>query len=274
MTFRRDVGPICMSTVTSADGTTIGYEAYGQGPTVVFIGGATQHRAIDSRTTELAEELGKAGYTAIDYDRRGRGESTDVTPWALAREVEDLQALIEATGGPAALYTSSSGATIALEAARWKPHLVSKLFLYEPPFFRGNDGGAHVQALRELIADNQLEAAMRYNLTRVIRLPEEAVDGMAHEPWWPAMVAVAPTLVYDLAAVDDVNLDPDWDARWASVTVPTAVVSGDQTFPGMVEAADDVARSIPKARRLTLAGQGHGPATEAVLPVLREFLGA
>ena len=40
-----------MSTVTSADGTTIDYDAYGNGPTVIFIGGASQHRAIDQRTT-------------------------------------------------------------------------------------------------------------------------------------------------------------------------------------------------------------------------------
>ena len=47
-----------MSTVTSADGTTIDYDAYGSGP-VILIGGTTQHRAIDRRTTEIAHRLGE-----------------------------------------------------------------------------------------------------------------------------------------------------------------------------------------------------------------------
>ena len=105
-----------MSTVTSADGTTIDYDACGSGPTVILIGGASQHRAIDTRTTEIAKHLGQRGFTAVDYDRRGRGRSGDTSPWSLDREVEDLAALIEATGAPAALYTSSSGARIALAA--------------------------------------------------------------------------------------------------------------------------------------------------------------
>lgn len=261
-----------MSTVISADGTTIGYDAYGQGPTVVLIGGATQYRAIDPRTSELARRLGEAGYTAIDYDRRGRGDSTDTAPWSLDREVDDLRALIEAIHAPATLYTSSSGATIGLETARTHPTLVHKLALYEPPFFSGTDNRAHLQALHELLADGRRDDAMRYNLTQVIGLPKDAVDHMSSEPWWPAMLAVAPTIVYDLAAVNDVNLDPDWRSRWAAVAASTVVYSGDQTFPGLPEAADDVARAIPNATRRILAGQGHGPTAEAVLPDLLEFL--
>ena len=107
-----------MSTATSADGTIIDYDAYGEGPTVILIGGATQHRAIDQRTTEIAKQLAAEAFTAVDYDRRGRDRSGDTPPWSLAREVEDIAALIEATGAPAALYTSSSGATIALAAGQ------------------------------------------------------------------------------------------------------------------------------------------------------------
>ena len=79
-----------MSTVISADGTTIDYDAYGNGPTVIFIGGATQHRAIDQRTTEIAKQLAAEGFTAVDYDRRGRDRSGDTPPWSLDREVEDV----------------------------------------------------------------------------------------------------------------------------------------------------------------------------------------
>jgi pimeloyl-ACP methyl ester carboxylesterase len=95
---------------------------------------------------------------------------------------------------------------------------------------------------------------------------------MSHAPWWQSSLTVAPTLVYDLQTVHDVSTDPDWAARWAGVTRPTIVYSGDQTFPGLPEAADAVAAAIPQATRRVLPGQGHGPAPEAIAPVLVEFL--
>jgi pimeloyl-ACP methyl ester carboxylesterase len=248
-----------MSTVTSPDGTVIDYDRYGDGPAVIFIGGAAAYRAIDAATTQTARRLAAEGFTTVDYDRRGRGRSGDTQPWALDREVEDLAALITAVGGAAALCTNSSGADIALA-------------LYEPPFFAGADFTAHLAVLRLLLADGNNDEAMRYNLTSVIGLPAEVVDQMARAPWWPAMVAAAPTLVYDHAATHEVNLDPDWRGRWAKVTVPTIVCSGERTFPGLPEAADAVAAALPNASRRILAGQSHRPAPEAIVPVLVEFL--
>jgi hypothetical protein len=54
--------------------------------------------------------------------------------------------------------------------------------------------------------------------------------------------------------------------------VPAIVCSGDETFPGMSEAADAVTAALPNASRRTLPGQGHRPAPEAMLQVLLEFL--
>ena len=259
-----------MSTVTSADGTTIDYDAYGSGLGVILIGGASQYRAIDPRTTEIAKRLAGEGFTAVDYDRRGRGRSRDTPPWSLDREVEDLAALIEATGAPAALYTSSSGAAIALAAAAGIA--VSALALYEPPYFAGSDGREHIATLQRMLDEDQRDEATRYNLTAIIGLPGEAVDQMAEAPWWPGLVAVAPTLVYDHQASHDIETDPDWRARWARVTVPTVVYSGDRTFPGLPEAADAVAAALSNAQRRVLAGQDHGPAPEVIVPELVKFL--
>jgi pimeloyl-ACP methyl ester carboxylesterase len=247
-----------MSAVTSADGTVVDYDRYGDGPAVIFIGGAATYRAIDEATTQTAGRLAAEGFTAVDYDRRGRGRSGDTPPWALAREVEDVAALITAVGGAAALCTNSSGADIALAAASAGVG-VTALALYEPPFFAGRSFTEPLAALRSLLAEGKNEEAMRYNLTSVIGLPAEVVEGMAQAPWWAAMVAAAPTLVYDHAATNEINLDPDWRGRWAKVTVPTIVCSGDQSFPGLPEAADAVAAALPKASRRTLPGQGHRP---------------
>jgi pimeloyl-ACP methyl ester carboxylesterase len=260
-----------MSTVTSPDGTVIDYDRYGDGPGVIFIGGAASYRAIDEGTTRTAKLMAAEGFTTVDYDRRGRGRSGDTPPWALDREVEDVAALIAEVGGAAALCTNSSGADIALAAATARVG-VTALVLYEPPFFAGRSFAEHITALRALLADGRNDEAMRYNLTSVIGLPADAVEGMARTPWWPAMVAAAPTLVYDHAATHEIAMDPDWRGRWAGVTVPTIVCSGDRTFPGMPEAADAVAAALPNASRRILPGQGHTPAPEAFVPVLVEFL--
>src|SRR6266496_3110283 len=165
-----------MSTVTSPDGTVIDYDRYGEGPAVIFIGGAASYRAIDEATTQTARRLAAEGFTTVDYDRRGRGRSGDTQPWALAREVEDVAALIEAVGGTAALCTNSSGADVALAAASAGIG-VTALVLYEPPFFAGRSLSAQLAALRSLLADGNNDEAMRYNLTSVIGLPAGVVAG-------------------------------------------------------------------------------------------------
>jgi hypothetical protein len=70
-------------------------------------------------------------------------------------------------------------------------------------------------------------------VTAIIGLPAQAIDAMAQAPWWPGLVAVAPTLVYDHKASHDIETGPGWRSRWAAVTVPTVVDSGDQIFPGL-----------------------------------------
>ncbi len=262
-----------MSTVTSADGTIIDYARYGAGPAVILIVGATSYRAIDANTTQTAKGLADAGFTAVVYDRRGRGASGDTLPWAVDREVEDVAALIKEAGGAAALYAESSGGGIALAAASAAAG-VTALALQEPPFFSGHDLSSDLDTLRGLLADGNRDEAMRYNLTSVIGLPPGMVEGMSHGPDWAAMVAIAPTLIYDLTMVNQINIDPAWRERWATISAPAIVCSGDQSFPGLREAADAVAAALPDASRRTLAGQSHRPAPEAIVPVLREFLAA
>ena len=118
-----------MNTVTSSDGTTIAYDRSGEGPPLVLIGGALSDRAAAGSLAEaLAPRL-----TAIAYDRRGRGDSGDTAPYAVEREIEDLEAIVAEAGGSAFVFGHSSGAALALEAAaRGLP--VTKLALYEPPF--------------------------------------------------------------------------------------------------------------------------------------------
>jgi pimeloyl-ACP methyl ester carboxylesterase len=147
-----------MSTITSKDGTTIAYDRSGEGPAVVLVDGAMGHRA-QFGARLLAAALADC-FTAYTYDRRGRGESSDTLPYAVEREIEDIEALIEEAGGSASLYGISSGAALAFEAARALRGKVRKLALYEPPYNDEDDARRAWRAYRKqlkklLVADRR-----------------------------------------------------------------------------------------------------------------------
>src|SRR5947199_6861992 len=126
-----------MRTVISKDGTALAFDQSGQGPALILVAGATATRLAEAAlSAHLAPH-----FTVFAYDRRGRGDSGDTAPYAVEREVEDLEALIREAGGSAFVFAISSGAALALEAAASRLN-VKKLALYEPPFMVGN--AAHV----------------------------------------------------------------------------------------------------------------------------------
>jgi pimeloyl-ACP methyl ester carboxylesterase len=115
--------------VQSKDGTAIAFDRLGDGPPVILVCGAsTARRANASLATHLAEH-----FTVFNYDRRGRGDSGDTAPYAVEREVEDIDAVIDAAGGSAFVYGTSSGGALALEAAA-SGLAVMRLALWEVPF--------------------------------------------------------------------------------------------------------------------------------------------
>src|SRR5947208_13088614 len=120
------------STVTSKDGTRIAYDKIGHGPAVILVAGALCSRSFWSGP-ELAKLLARS-FTVYNYDRRGCGDSGDTKPYALEREIEDIEALIDEAGGWAYLYGHSSGAALALEAAFRLGNKVKKLAMYEAPY--------------------------------------------------------------------------------------------------------------------------------------------
>src|SRR5207245_3763080 len=127
------VGGLWMRTVHSADGTKIAFDQTGQGPPVILIVGAFNDR---STGAPLAEAL-ESHFTVLNYDRRGRGASGDTQPYAVEREIEDLDALIQEAGGAAGVFGYSSGAILALEAAAGGLN-ITKLALYDAPYMVGD----------------------------------------------------------------------------------------------------------------------------------------
>ena len=179
-----------MGRVRSRDGTAIAFDRLGEGPALVLVDGALSHRSFGP-LVPLADVLAR-DFTVVRYDRRGRGESGDAAPYAVAREVEDLDAVLAAAGGPASVFGLSSGAALALEAAA-SGSAIAKLVLYEPPFdVEADEDTAYVERLNELIAEGRHGDAVEWFLAHA-GVPAEALDRMREQPDWPAFEAVAPT---------------------------------------------------------------------------------
>ncbi|HEX5502363.1 MAG TPA: alpha/beta fold hydrolase [Thermomicrobiales bacterium] len=259
-----------MGTVTSKDGTTIAFEQSGAGPAVILVGGATQTRAGNA---DLAALLAPR-FTVYNHDRRGRGESGDTPPYAVEREVEDIQALIAAAGGSACVYGTSSGSNLALAAAA-RGLAITKLALWEPIF--SVDAGhpvlpaGYVEHINELVSAGRRGDALELFFTQAAGMPAEFVAQMRQAPFWSAMEAVAHTLAYDGAVVEaDMASSPPPRERWAAVTMPTLVLDGG-TIPHLSGGARAMASALPHARHRALAGQPHNVDAGVMAPVLAEF---
>lgn len=266
-------------TIRSKDGTTIAFEQSGQGPALVLVGGMFEQRAMQSETAKLAAfPLLNQHFTVIHYDRRGRGGSTNTLPFAVEREIEDIEALIDHAGGSAHLYGISSGAALAFEAALAlsAKGKVKKLAMYEPPY---NDEAVSRQGWREFRRnlDEALAEGRRGDAVglfmMLLGMPAEHLEGMHHDPMWPMLEADAPTMAYDAAALGDEAAVPVEKA--AKLAIPALVMDGGATpYPFMNATAVALADAMPNGQHRTLAEQNHEVEPEAIAPLLVEFFGA
>ncbi len=256
-----------MDNVTSKDGTTIAFDRLGDGPPVVLVSGGSVDRGSNA---SLADVLARQ-FTVFNYDRRGRGPSGDTQPYAIQREVEDIEAVIGAAGGTAGLYGSSSGAALALEAtAAGLP--VTKLALWEPPYIVGEGRPRPdpdtASIYRKFVAEGRRGDAVEYFMAKVVGMPAEFVGFARSQPWWPAQEALAHTLAYDAEIMGDYNIPTE---RVAKVTVPTLVLTGGASFDWMVETAQTIVAALPDGRHQSLEGQSHDVSADVLGPVLAEF---
>jgi pimeloyl-ACP methyl ester carboxylesterase len=206
------------------------------------------------------------------YDRRGRGESGDTAPYAVAREVEDLAALLDATGGEAALFGVSSGGALVLEAAA-SGLPVRQAAVYEAPFADFLPGGAEQNAaytanLGKALGDGRRGDAVALFL-RLTGLAEEMIERARQSPMWAGMEAVAPSLAYDNAVMGDGLLPRE---RLAAISVPLLSVAGGASPAWMREAALAVAEAAPRGTYLELEGQTHMVEPGVLGPTLADFL--
>jgi pimeloyl-ACP methyl ester carboxylesterase len=260
-----------MKTVTSKDGTTIAFDQLGKGPALILVGGSLEHRALDAETSRLAAyPLMTQHFTLFHYDRRGRGDSTDTQPYAVQREIEDIEALINEARGSAFISGISSGGALAMEATIALPGKIKKLAMYEAPYnWPGFED--YQKQLKELVAaDRKGDALAAFMM--FLGMPADQLDEVRQLPMWPMWESVAHTLTYENAVLGEDASVPV--KRAAKITVPTLIMDGEvsaATYPFIHDAAVTLAKAILNAQYRTLEGQTHEVNPEALAPVLVEF---
>ncbi|MGW4124989.1 alpha/beta fold hydrolase [Nocardia sp. NPDC004711] len=262
-----------LTAVDSPDGSTIAVETIGSGAPVILIGGAFNDR---STVAALASTL-SPHVTAVSYDRRGRGGSTDVRgDFAVQSEIDDLAAVIEHAGGAAHVFGHSSGAALALEGVlRGLP--IDKVAVYEmPAVVDGNRAEPPADVFDRLVArlaSGDYDGAAELFLTEQVEVPAPVVADMRNAPVWEFLRAQANSLPYDVAVSGpQLRLQAD---RYATITIPALVVNGDQTWPWIQTANQALAAAIPGARRVVLPGADHEILAQPELlePLLLDFFG-
>jgi pimeloyl-ACP methyl ester carboxylesterase len=256
-----------IQTVTSKDGTRLAVDVVGTGPAIVLVSGGSVDRGSNAG---LADVL-KSDFTVYNYDRRGRGDSGDTLPYAVEREIEDIEAVIALTGGKAHLYGSSSGAGLAFEAAAAGAP-VDKLVLWEPPYNldpAGRPPADSVEQLDRMVAEGRRGDAATFFMVDMVRLPAEFAAFAKSQLWWPAQEAIAHTLAYDARVMGDYSVPVATAAR---ITVPTIILTGGASFPFFKPTAEALVAAMPDARTAELPEQQHNVDPTVLGPAMAEFL--
>jgi pimeloyl-ACP methyl ester carboxylesterase len=257
---------------TSADGTPIAFDHIGDGPALILVGGAFNDRNTPAALAALLAD----SFTVYTYDRRGRGDSGFTDPYAVEREVEDLESVIGAAGGSAALFGHSSGAQLSLEVAA-RGVSVSKLALFEPPYIvddsRPLKGDDYLTRLETAISEGRRRHAVEQFLTEAAGATPETVAGILESPMCVELEKLAHTLPYDERVMQPYMLGRPLPAEWRdSVTMPTLVMDGGNSPEWQRNACLALVQLLPDVTYRTLEGQDHAASPQAVAPVIEDFL--
>jgi pimeloyl-ACP methyl ester carboxylesterase len=246
----------------SADGTAIEFWRSGDGPVIVLVDAALSMHTESARLAALLAPR----FTVISYDRRGRGDSGETPPADPAREIEDIEALIDANGGTAFLFGSSSGAVLALDAASRLGRKVTGLFMYEPPFIVDDSRPPLPSDLPARIADlvdrDRRSEAVTAFYREAMGIPAPFVTAMRlFMPGWKQAKRIAHTLQYDFGTMAGTQDGKPLPAgRWSALRVPAKVMVGSKSEPFFHSGARALADALPTVEYESLEGGHHGSA--------------
>jgi pimeloyl-ACP methyl ester carboxylesterase len=259
-------------TITSRDGTAIAYTRRGFGPPLIIVDGAFCYRK-NGPATELALLLAQH-YTVFTYDRRGRGESGDTAPYAVAREIDDLRAVTKEGDAAPFVLGISSGAALTLQAVAAGVD-AKRIALYEPPYEAGDhprrlDDVRH--RLQAFVSAGDRAGAVRFFMTDVFGAPRAFVFAMPllMPAAWNRNKGVVHTTPYDLMILGERSVLSE---RSALVPVPTLVIGGEKSPQALRDAVTVVANALPNGKGRFLSGQNHNISGPVLAPVLVDYFG-
>lgn len=255
-----DLMGAAQKTATSKDGTVIAYEQSGKGPVLILVSAALADRSGNRRLARYLSDR----FSVVNYDRRGRGASGNTNPYMVDKEVEDIEALIDASGGSVILFGSSSGSVLALDAAAHLGPKVKKLYMFEPPFIIDSSRPPMDNTLsgaidRQIAAGNRGEA-VRLFFTKGMGIPSFGVTMMRFLlPGWSKMCAMAHTIPYDLSILSGTQAsEPLPVERWKSASLPIRVAVGARSEPFFHSGAKGLVQILLSGQYRSLAGLNHG----------------
>jgi pimeloyl-ACP methyl ester carboxylesterase len=258
--------------ITSKDGTQIAYDKTGRGPALILVNGAFGYRD-NGNTRELATLLADH-FTVYDYDRRGRGESTDQQPYSVEREIEDLNALAEACGETPSVCGFSSGCGVVLRTMN-QGRTFKKIALYEPPYvaIRKEDElpvNEVKKEIKNLISEGKRAEAVDYFLKKALRIPGVFLFFLRffNRSGWKKNEIIAHTLLYDLEVMGNLTF-PAGLAR--NNLSPVLVIGGEKSPERLSNGVKNVAKNVPHSETLFLKGQTHNVTMKVIAPALITF---
>ncbi|MER5883229.1 alpha/beta hydrolase [Streptomyces sp. NPDC001941] len=255
---------------TAADGVPLTALDDGSGPVLLLVHGGAERPASWERVTELLA----GDFRVVRFARRIYVPGARVPPhYSVATEAADILAVAERLGGgPLLLCGHSSGAVAALEAALREPSVCAGLVLYEPPVLAGDLVGAEpARRARRALEAGDAREALRIHLREIAQETEAVTDGiLARSVPSDAFTARVAAGLADVDALDALGVGVE---RYARLGLPVTLVQGDRSPAHLHRRLAALARVLPRARVVTLAGQGHtahrtGP--RALASVLRE----
>lgn len=238
-----------MGTVTSRDGTVIGFETVGEGPPMVLVHGTT---ADHTRWAPVLPRLAER-YTVHAVDRRGRGLSSDGEAYDLQREGEDVAAVIDAVGPDVFLVGHSYGAWCSLEAALLTS-AVNRILLYEPPGVTPGHRVSPPDMLAALRATNDRQELLTIFYRGALHQTDEQIAAMRGTPVWQARLAAAHTLERELETVETLDVAPK---RYEDIRVPVRLLLGTESPLYFRPVAEAIAGRVPELEIVDLPGQAH-----------------
>jgi len=259
-----------MNIIHSKDNTPIAYETTGSGPLLIIVTGAlnTHNFGVPGDMVPFLQEA----FTVLTYDRRGRGQSGDTPPYAIEKEVQDLETLIDLHGGKAYLYGHSAGAALALFTAAAHPDKVLKVAAYEPPL-----GGGWFERIMTnlLIRQIQKRVARGKNLAVVLRfmrlvgMDKQLIKDTLASEHGQTIIDMAGTIVYE--AEIQIASKAFLQNQAVNLSMPVLMLAGTKSFKTAPAIMASFTKVIPHAESRIIEGQTHSVEPEVISPILQEF---